>query len=74
MTDKKLDKKGLMTKEELDKVIGGCNPDYVTGKYDPNAANAANGIIPKGPTESSGHPRPVFPGWSVGYFHPEACI
>ena len=49
MTDKKLDKKGLMSKEELDKVIGGCNPDYVTGKYDPNAANAANGIIPKGP-------------------------
>ena len=47
MTDKKTDKKEkeIMTKEELEKVSGGCNPDYVTGKYDPNAAN---GIIPKG--------------------------
>ena len=39
MADKKASKKvkNILKEKELDKVTGGCNPDYVTGKYDPDA-------------------------------------
>ena len=38
MTDKKTDKKvkAVLKEEELRKVTGGCNPDYVTGTYRPD--------------------------------------
>ena len=38
MTDKKTDqkRKEILKDEALDKVTGGCNPDYVTGTYNPD--------------------------------------
>ena len=44
MTDKKTDKKvkAVLKEEELGKVTGGCNPDYVTGTYDPTDASESN--------------------------------
>ena len=44
MADKKTDKKvkEILKENELDKVTGGCNPDYVTGTYDPDASKANN--------------------------------
>ena len=38
MTDKKTEKKRkeILKDEALDKVTGGCNPDYVTGTYNPD--------------------------------------
>ena len=53
MADKKTDKKvkEVLKEEELERVTGGCNPDYVTGKYDPNGE--PNQGSPKQPKSNS---------------------
>lgn len=52
MADKKIDKKvkEVLKENELDKVTGGCNPDYVTGKYDPSGTKNS---APKPPKSNS---------------------
>ena len=58
MTDKKNDKKvkELLKENELEKVTGGCTPDYVTGTYDPTDASESN--EPKKKPQSNAFPFP----------------
>ena len=59
MTDKKNDKKAkeLLKENELEKVTGGCNPDYVTGTHDPTDASDSN--EPKKKPQSNYFPFPI---------------